>query len=89
MSESPRRVEVEEEEVLGKGGCCFPCCSWLLVLQFEEEVGDILMTMIGLAPGNTMSLISRESFKEVYAPSPSNLLPFLSGVGGLEEIGAE
>lgn len=47
------------------------------------------MTIIGLAPGNTMSLISRESSKEVYASSPSNLLPFLSGVGGLEEIGTE
>lgn len=41
MSESPRRVEVEEEEVLGKGGGCVPCCSWWLVLQFDKKKLEI------------------------------------------------
>lgn len=27
--------------VPGKEGCCFPCCSWLLLLQFDKKKLEI------------------------------------------------
>lgn len=63
--------------------CWLSCCCLL--------VGDILMMKIGLAPGNSMHLITGSNLTILMTPSPFKLLSLLPSVRdlGVEKGGRE